>query len=147
MKAVVQRVSEASVSVDGGVVGQIGLGLFILLGIEKNDTEKDLNYLSKKILNLRVMSDDDGKMNRSVLDTKASILLVSQFTLMSDTSKGNRPSFIKAAEPKKAKKLYELLKSELESGGAIVQTGKFGEYMKIDAKLDGPVTISLKSKK
>ncbi len=143
MKAVVQRVKSAKVTrqEDQKVVGEIKSGLFLLLGIKKGDTEKQVEELVNKILKLRVMSDENDKMNLSVVDTKAEILLVSQFTLYANTNGGNRPSFIEAEEPAKAKALYEYMITKLKESGLNIQTGSFGDYMKIDCDLDGPVTI------
>lgn len=126
---------------DGEVVGKIGLGLFVLLGVKKGDTKKDVDILSDKISKLRVMSDESDKMNLSVSDAGGKILVVSQFTLYADTSGGNRPSFINAEEPQKAKELYEYFIDQLKKKGIEVETGSFGEYMKIETVLDGPVTI------
>lgn len=143
MKAVVQRVKSAKVTrqEDQKVVGEIKSGLFLLLGIKKGDTEKQVEELVNKILKLRVMSDENDKMNLSVVDTKFEILLVSQFTLYANTNGGNRPSFIEAEEPAKAKVLYEYMITKLKESGLNIQTGSFGDYMKIDCVLDGPVTI------
>jgi len=143
MKLIIQRVNKASVSVDDKVVGEINKGLFILLGIAEGDSEDEVYAMAQKISKLRIMADENDKMNLSVLDTKSSILVVSQFTLIADTKKGNRPSFVKAANPKKAEKLYSLFISELKALGIKVETGEFGKYMKIDTELDGPVTIVL----
>lgn len=146
MKIVIQRVSKASVSVDNTVVGSIGHGLFILLGIHTDDTQKDVEYLVQKIAKLRVMSDEDDKMNLTVKDKNAQILLVSQFTLYADTKGGNRPSFIQAARPEIAKPLYEKFIQGLKDQGLSVETGSFGNYMKIGVELDGPVTIIIDSR-
>lgn len=145
MKLVIQRVSSASVKIEGKVVGKISKGLFVLLGVEEEDQEKDAKFLAEKLSKLRVMSDENDKMNLSVKDVDASILVVSQFTLLADTSKGNRPSFVKAAKPEKAKKLYEYFVELLRDKEIKIETGEFGEYMKIGLKLDGPVTITLES--
>jgi D-tyrosyl-tRNA(Tyr) deacylase len=143
MRMVVQRVSEAKVIriKDGEVVGKIGLGLFVLLGIKKGDTEKEAVILSDKITKLRVMSDELDKMNLSVGDVGGKILVVSQFTLYADTSGGNRPSFVNAEAPQKAKVLYEYFVDQLRKKEIKVETGSFGEYMKIETVMDGPVTI------
>lgn len=146
MRLVIQRVNSGKVTVDGKTVGEIGKGLLILLGVGQNDDRKDADSLANKLSKLRVMADASGKMNLSVVDTKASILVVSQFTLYADTVGGNRPSFIKAKEPSEAKTLYEYFIQLLKNGGINVQTGSFGEYMKISAMLDGPVTIVIDSK-
>jgi len=143
MRLVVQRVEKAKVvKVDGGsTVGEIGKGLFVLVGIKKGDTEKDAESLAAKLSRLRVMSDTENKMNLTVTDVGGSILIVSQFTLHADTSGGNRPSFINAEEPKRARQLYELLANKLRGHGLTVETGSFGDHMKIELVLDGPVTI------
>lgn len=143
MRLVIQRVSEAKVTrvKDGEVMGEIGLGLFVLLGIKKGDTQKEVEILSDKISKLRVMGDASDKMNLSVKDVNAKILVVSQFTLYADTSAGNRPSFVNAEEPLRAKELYEYFVDQLKKKGIDVETGSFGEYMKIETVLDGPVTI------
>lgn len=137
-----QRVSNASVKLQNGtVVGEIGKGLFVLVGVKEGDKVDDAQALALKLFKLRVMADKEGKMNLSVEDSGGEFLVVSQFTLHADTSGGNRPSFIKAADPKTAKEIYEHLILKLEELGAKVQTGSFGDYMEINAKLDGPVTI------
>jgi D-tyrosyl-tRNA(Tyr) deacylase len=143
MKLVVQRVKKAKVTrvEDKKVAGEIGLGLFVLVGFKKGDTEKDVDILSVKLSKLRVMSDAEDKMNLSVIDKRASILLVSQFTLHADTSGGNRPSFINAEDPEKARKLYEYFIASLRAKNIEVETGSFGDHMEIDCILDGPVTI------
>jgi len=143
MRLVVQRVEKAKVVKvdDGSIVGEIGKGLFVLVGIKKGDTEKDAELLASKLSKLRVMADTEDKMNLSVDDTKGSMLVVSQFTLHADISGGNRPSFINAEEPKQAKELYEFFVSKLKENGIKVETGSFGDYMKIETVLDGPVTI------
>lgn len=143
MRLVVQRVEKAKViSVETDkVLGEIGIGLFVLVGIKKGDSEKEVESLAQKLSKLRVMSDKAGKMNLSVKDVGGSLLVVSQFTLHADTSEGNRPSFINAEEPDKAKKLYELFIEKLKDNEISVETGSFGDYMKIEAVLDGPVTI------
>lgn len=145
MRVVVQRVKRASVSVDGEIVGNIKEGLFVLLGVGEDDTEKQVGALADKVAKLRILSDNDDKMNLSVMDKKAQILVVSQFTLYANTKKGNRPSFVNAAKPKKAKKLYEYFVESLRQKGVKVETGEFGAMMTIDTQLDGPVTINLKS--
>jgi D-tyrosyl-tRNA(Tyr) deacylase len=143
MKLVVQRVGRAKVTrvSDKKVVGQIDNGLFVLVGFKRGDTEKDIETLSVKLSKLRVMSDGEEKMNLSVADVNGKILLVSQFTLYADTSGGNRPSFINAEEPQKARILYELLVEKLIELGIPVEIGSFGDHMEIEALLDGPVTI------
>ncbi len=147
MKVVVQRVKSAKVTrqEDNKIVGEIKSGLFLLLGIKRGDTEKQVDELVNKILKLRVMSDENDKMNVSVQDTKSEILLVSQFTLYASTKDGNRPSFVDAEEPTKAKVLYEYMITKLNESGLSIHTGSFGDYMKIEAELDGPVTIVLEN--
>ena len=145
MKLIVQRVNKAHVSAKSEVVGRIDRGLFVLVGVKEGDSKKDAEILAEKLAKLRVIADDAGKMNLSVKDVAASVLVVSQFTLYADTSKGNRPSFIKAAKPGHAEKLYENFVDKLKEKGVKVETGSFGEYMEIDAKLDGPVTIIIES--
>ncbi len=147
MKLVVQRVGKARVYrvSDGEVLGEIEKGLFVLVGFKKGDSEKDTVTLAEKLSKLRVVSDSDGKMNLSVTDTKSEVLVVSQFTLYADTKGGNRPSFIEAEEPEKAKKLYELFVKSLKEKGIKVETGSFGDYMQIEAIMDGPVTILIDS--
>lgn len=146
MRIVVQRVSEASVKVQGKSAGEIGGGLLLLVGIEETDEEKDAEWLASKILNLRIFSDEDGKMNRSVLDVNGEILCISQFTLLADYRKGNRPSFIRAARPDKAVPLFEFFKSELSKSSVKVESGIFGADMKVSLLNDGPVTIVMDSK-
>jgi D-aminoacyl-tRNA deacylase len=141
MKLVIQRVKSASVTVSDTVVGQISQGLFVLVGIGVNDTLDQASELALKIAKMRIMSDKNDKMNLSVKDVNGEILAVSQFTLLADTKTGNRPSFIKAEEPAKAKQIYEHFVEVLRNEGLKVETGKFGEYMIIDPVLDGPVTI------
>lgn len=147
MRAVLQRVSEASVTIDGQVTGAISQGLLVLLGIEDADTEADISWLSKKIVQMRIFSDDAGLMNLSLQDMDGGLLLVSQFTLHAATRKGNRPSFIKAARPEKAIPLYEKMIVQLESDlGKKIATGTFGADMKIALVNDGPVTIIIDSR-
>lgn len=143
MKLIVQRVNRAKVIRvdDQKVLGEIGLGLFILVGFKKGDNEKKVEAIAEKVSKLRVMKDGEKKMNLSVVDTKSEILVVSQFTLYADTNGGNRPSFIDAEEPGRAKELYELFIDKLRKKGIKVETGGFGDYMRIEAELDGPVTI------
>src|ERR1700749_308152 len=142
MRAVIQRVSEASCKVDGQLTGQIGTGFMILLGIEDADTEDDLQWLAQKICNLRVFGDENGLMNKALAEINGNILLISQFTLFAQTKKGNRPSFIKAARPEKAIPLYEKMILTLEGlTGKKVAAGIFGADMKISLVNDGPVTI------
>lgn len=146
MKIVVQRVSQASVKVSGEIVGEISQGLLLLVGIEENDEKEDAEWLSKKILDLRIFSDEEGKMNRSVKDIYGEILCVSQFTLIADYKKGNRPSFIKAAKPEKAVPLFEYFKGLIKSSGLKTESGIFGADMKVSLLNDGPVTIVMDSK-
>lgn len=143
MKVIIQRVSEASVCVDGEAVGEIKKGLFILVGFHEDDTKEKVAQMAEKIVKLRIMPDSNDKMNLSVKDVDGSILLISQFTLYSNTSRGNRPSFVKAAKPEIAKPLYKQMVNEFVKRGIYTQTGKFGSYMHIDNILDGPVTIDL----
>ncbi len=147
MRLVIQRVKKAKVLVVGKekVVGEIGKGLFVLVGVKKGDTEKEAEVLAEKLFKLRVMADENDKMNLSVSDVKGEFLIVSQFTLYADTSGGNRPSFIDAALPDEAKKIYEHFIQKLKSLGAKIETGSFGDYMEISSELDGPVTIILES--
>jgi len=146
MKIVVQRVSQASVKVSGEIVGEISQGLLLLVGIEENDEKEDAEWLSKKILDLRIFSDEEGKMNCSVKDINGEILCVSQFTLIADYKKGNRPSFIKAAKPEKAVPLFEYFKGLIKSSGLKTESGIFGADMKVSLLNDGPVTIVMDSK-
>lgn len=147
MRVVVQRVSEASVKVNDVIIGQINLGLLVLLGIEDSDSKDDIDYLVKKLNHLRIFSDGEGKMNCSIQDIQGSFLVVSQFTLHASTKKGNRPSFIRAAHPDHAIPLYTLFVSELNKFADIsVETGEFGADMKVKLVNDGPVTIVMNSK-
>ena len=145
MKIVIQRVSESHVKVDGNIVGQIGKGLMLLVGIDENDTETDADWLVQKILNLRIFGDEDGKLNLSVQDIKGEILCISQFTLIADYKKGNRPSFIKAAKPDKAIPLFDYFKEEISKSGLKTESGIFGADMKVSLINDGPVTIVMDS--
>jgi D-tyrosyl-tRNA(Tyr) deacylase len=145
MKAVIQRVSESHVKVDGNIVGEIGKGLMLLVGIDENDTKTDADWLVQKILNLRVFGDEDGKLNLSVQDIKGEILCISQFTLIADYKKGNRPSFIKAAKPDRAIPLFDYFKQELSKSGLKTESGIFGADMKVSLINDGPVTIVMDS--
>lgn len=143
MRALVQRVNFAQVSIGVENAGQIDRGLFVLLGVGKEDTEKKAKELAKQIAFLRIMADENQKMNLSILDTTKQVLVVSQFTLYADTSKGNRPSFVKAESPQKAAYLYDFFVKSLHEEGLKVATGRFGKYMNIKLELDGPVTITL----
>ncbi len=146
MRVVLQRVSHSKVTVNGKIIGEIGPGYIILLGVKEGDSEKEAKFLAEKIVNLRVMSDENDKMNRSILDVGGKILVVSQFTLYADTSGGRRPSFIQAAKPEISKPLYELFVEELKRLGVKkVATGEFGAYMEVEICNDGPVTIIMDS--
>ena len=145
MKALVQRVSSARVSVDGQVVSRIGPGLLVLLGVMKGDEEADLHYLVRKLAALRVFYDGAGKMNLSVRDVGGSAIVVSQFTLAAETRKGNRPSFIAAEEPAAARAMYERFMSALLAEGVPTEGGAFGEHMEVELVNDGPVTIMIDS--
>lgn len=146
MRVVIQRVSEASVKVDNQIVGEIGKGLMLLIGVDESDENSDADWLVKKILDVRVFSDDEGKMNHSVKDINGEILCISQFTLISDYKKGNRPSYIKAARPEKAIPLFEYFKEELKKSGLKIESGIFGADMKVSLINDGPVTLVFDSK-
>ncbi len=145
MRAVVQRVKRASVTVDGAVVGTIEMGVLTLLGVRASDTEADVDRLMKKISNLRIFEDESGKMNKSLLDVGGSHLIVSQFTLWGDASKGNRPSFIEAARPEHAKPLYERALKQSAELGLPTQGGQFQAHMEVSLINDGPVTLLLES--
>ena len=145
MRAVIQRVSSASVKVDGATVGAIGRGLLVLLGVSVDDDERDADHLVDKSLNLRVFEDDDGKMNLSLTDIGGELLVVSQFTLYGDARKGRRPSFIKAAEPERANELYEYFALKIKEKLGSVETGRFQAMMDVELVNDGPVTILLDS--
>ena len=146
MKAVLQRVSQASVTVDGATVGQIGRGLLVLLGVQQGDSDADAHALADKTIALRIFDDADGKMNLSVQDVKGSILVVSQFTLLGDCRKGRRPSFIEAAPPEVAERLYETFVAAIGVKGLPVATGKFRAQMDVALVNDGPVTLLLDSR-
>lgn len=147
MRACVQRVSEAQVSVGGEIVGRIGMGFLVLLGVAGDDTEEDARQLAGKIAHLRLFEDDEGKMNRSLSQTNGSMLVVSQFTLLGDCRKGRRPSFIAAAGPELAESLYQVFVSEVRAQGIEVATGRFRQHMQVSLTNDGPVTLLLDSRK
>ncbi len=145
MRAVVQRVSEAHVEVEGEVVGRIGLGLLVLLGVGQKDTREDAEYLARKIVALRIFPDAEGRMNLSLKEVGGEVLLVSQFTLYADTRKGNRPSFLQAAPPDQGRRLYEAALEALLALGVHVETGVYGAHMRVHLVNDGPVTLLLDS--
>jgi D-tyrosyl-tRNA(Tyr) deacylase len=147
MRAVIQRVSQASVTVEGTIIGQIHRGLMVLVGIVNEDDNADIEWLSNKIIQMRIFDDENGVMNKSLLEVGGEILLVSQFTLHASTKKGNRPSYIAAAKPEVSIPIYEAMIHQLEKDlGASIQTGKFGADMKVALINDGPVTITIDSK-
>jgi D-tyrosyl-tRNA(Tyr) deacylase len=146
MKALVQRVSRASVSVKDKIVGKIGPGLVVFLGVAQGDSREDAGYLANKVVNLRIFADEASKFALSALETKGDILVVSQFTLLADSRKGRRPSFTEAAPPDLAKELYEFFVEQVRSTGLKVETGLFQEHMLVEIHNDGPVTISLESR-
>lgn len=147
MRAVIQRVERASVSVEGEIRGQIGAGFLVLIGVEEGDGDADLRYIAEKVPNLRVFEDEQGKMNRSLLDVGGELLAVSQFTLLGDARGGRRPSFITAARPETADPMYERLVADWRARGIRVETGVFGAHMKVSLVNDGPVTILLDSRR
>jgi D-tyrosyl-tRNA(Tyr) deacylase len=146
MKALVQRVSRASVSVNDDIVGEIGSGLVVFLGVAQGDSKEDAGYLANKVANLRIFADESSKFALSALETQGDILVVSQFTLLADSHKGRRPSFTDAAPPGLAEELYEFFVEQVRSAGLKVETGLFQEHMLVEIHNDGPVTISLESK-
>jgi D-tyrosyl-tRNA(Tyr) deacylase len=146
VKALLQRVSEASVSVSGEEAGRIDRGLVVFLGVADGDTERDAQYLIQKIINLRIFADADEKFNLSALDINGELLLVSQFTLLADTRKGRRPSFIEAAPPEQAEELFEYFVEQARGSGLKVATGRFQQYMQVEIHNDGPVTVMLDSR-
>jgi len=146
MKAVVQRVSSARVEVDGESTGEIAVGLLVLLGVAREDEERDAAWMAEKIVGLRIFEDDEGKMNRSLLEAEGSLLAVSQFTLLGDSRKGRRPSFIAAAPPEAAEGLYRTFVSKARSLGARTETGRFRAHMAVHLVNEGPVTILLDSR-
>lgn len=147
MRAVIQRVKHASVTVDNEVIGAIKNGILILLGVSETDDDKDLDYIFDKTINLRIFEDENQKMNKSLIDVEGSILVISQFTLQGDARKGRRPSFIDAARPEKAKPMYEQFIQRCKDNNINTQTGEFGADMSVELCNDGPVTILLDSKK
>jgi len=147
MRAVIQRVARAKVSVDGEITGEIGKGFLVLLGVSREDSEKEASYLLEKTLNLRIFEDADDKMNLSLLDIEGELLVVSQFTLYGDVRKGRRPSFIEAAAPTEANRLYEFFVAEARKQIERVETGRFQAMMDVELVNDGPVTILLDSSK
>ncbi len=147
MRAIIQRVSSASCSVNGEITGQVGTGFMVLLGIEVSDNYEDVSWLAQKITNLRIFSDENGAMNKSLSEVNGDILLISQFTLYASTKKGNRPGFTRSAKPDLAIPLYEMMITELtDATGKEIQTGIFGADMKINLVNDGPVTIMIDTK-
>ena len=146
MKALLQRVTGASVSIAGEVVGSVGRGLVVFVGVASEDTEKDAQYLAQKTVNLRIFADEAGKFNLSALDIKGELLLVSQFTLLADTRKGRRPSFVEAAPPDRAEELFDYFVEQASATGLKVATGRFQQYMQVEIHNDGPVTILLDSR-
>ncbi len=147
MRAVIQRVSHASVEVDGEICGKIGKGYLILLGVADGDSDADLKYIADKTVNLRIFEDENGKMNKSIADIGGEILVVSQFTLYGDCRKGRRPSFDSAMKPEAANKMYEEFVEYIKGNGLRVETGRFGADMKVELLNDGPVTMLLDSTK
>lgn len=147
MKAVIQRVSKASVEVEGKIVGEIASGVLVLLGVSQNDEPTDADYMADKIINLRIFNDEQGKMNLSLFDSGGAMLAVSQFTLFGDARKGRRPSYIEAAAPDKANSLYQYFVAQVRNKGIQVETGIFQAMMQVNLINDGPVTILLDSKK
>jgi D-tyrosyl-tRNA(Tyr) deacylase len=147
MRAVIQRVTRAQVSVDNEPCGKIGPGLVVLLGVAKTDKQADADYLAEKITGLRIFEDDDGKMNRSVAQAGGSVLTVSQFTLCGDARRGKRPSFDEAAAPEPARRLYEYFVAAIRAAGLVCETGRFQAMMQVELVNDGPVTILLDSTK
>ena len=145
MRAVVQRVSRAKVTVAGEVVGEIGTGLLVLLGVGEHDTSADSEYLAEKVVGLRIFPDDEGKMNRSLMDVGGGLLTVSQFTLYGDCRKGRRPSFITAARPELAVELYQAFVAEVRGRGITTATGRFQEHMDVELVNDGPITLLIDS--
>lgn len=146
MRAIIQRVSEAKVEVDNEITGEIEKGFLVLIGVEEADTEKDCDYLVRKIVNMRIFEDENKKMNLSLKEVNGDILSISQFTLHANTKKGNRPSFVDAAKPVFANELYGMFNEKVRNEGVKVETGVFGAHMNVNLTNDGPVTITLDSK-
>ncbi len=146
MKALLQRVIRASVSIAGEVVGRVDRGLVVFVGVASGDTEKDAQYLAQKTANLRIFADDEGRFNLSTLNVSGELLVVSQFTLLADTKKGRRPSFTSAAAPAQAEELFERFITAVRNTGLKVETGRFQQYMQVEIHNDGPVTILLDSR-
>lgn len=146
MRAVVQRVVSAEVRVEGEVVGAVGKGLLVLVGVEEGDSQEDVSFISRKVLNLRVFDDSKGRMDLSVTDVEGEVLLISQFTLFGDCRKGSRPSFSRAASPKIAEELYLQLRDRILQGGISIQTGQFRARMEVSSINEGPVTLIVDSK-
>ena len=147
MRAVVQRVSRAKVTVGDEITGEIGIGLVVLLGVSEDDTQDDACYLAEKVVSLRIFPDDEGKMNRSLSEVAGKMLIVSQFTLLGDCRKGRRPSFIKAARPELADSLYRIFVAEVQGRGVQTATGRFQSHMDVELVNDGPVTLLVDSRK
>ena len=145
MIVVLQRVTQAKVDIDEKTVGQIGKGLMVLVCAEKGDTDEKARLLAQRLLRYRAFEDENGKMNLSVTDVKGGLLLISQFTLAADTTRGNRPSFTPAAPPDEGKRLFDIFVQETEKSGLTVQTGQFGAYMRVSLVNDGPVTLTLRN--
>lgn len=145
MKVVIQRVKKASVKVDNQIIGKIGQGFLLLVGVKEGDSENDAGRLAKKVLELRIMADKKDLMNKSIVDVKGEILIVPQFTLYADTSRGRRPSFVQAAKPEAAKRILKKFKEILENKGVKIEEGQFGARMEVSLINDGPVTIILES--
>ena len=145
MIVVLQRVTQAKVDIDEKTVGQIGKGLMVLVCAEKGDTDEKARLLAQRLLRYRVFEDENGKMNLSVTDVKGGLLLISQFTLAANTTRGNRPSFTPAAPPDEGKRLFDIFVQETEKSGLTVQTGQFGAYMRVSLVNDGPVTLTLRN--
>ena len=145
MIVVLQRVTQAKVDIDEKTVGQIGKGLMVLVCAEKGDTDEKARLLAQRLLRYRVFEDENGKMNLSVTDVKGGLLLISQFTLAADTTRGNRPSFTPEAPPDEGKRLFDIFVQETEKSGLTVQTGQFGAYMRVSLVNDGPVTLTLRN--